>query len=202
MSTSTIPSHTNAPVGIEPPQATTSGTSSVSLGKWTNIAVVFALAASAGATANTGRRVAADLRQYADSSSSSAVFLASKFPACVETPERPPVAQTVRKLYDEAGLTWEQLARLFGVSRRAVHNWANGGKMTARHVEILAELTRAISALPTNTPSERRELFLAPARDGMSPYDHFRSAVNSSRSAINRAPLTPAQLLGATHDDD
>lgn len=32
-----------------------------------------------------------------------------------------------------SGLTWEQVAALFGVSRRAVHHWASGKPMAADH---------------------------------------------------------------------
>ena len=38
-------------------------------------------------------------------------------------------ADELRWLKAHSGLTWEQLGKAFGVSRRAVHLWANGGRM-------------------------------------------------------------------------
>jgi hypothetical protein len=36
-----------------------------------------------------------------------------------------------------SGLTWDQVARLFAVSRRSVHFWASGKAMSAEHEELL-----------------------------------------------------------------
>ena len=43
---------------------------------------------------------------------------------------------------EASGLTWDQLARYFGVSRRSVHLWAAGGRMSAANEELLAHLKR------------------------------------------------------------
>lgn len=54
-------------------------------------------------------------------------------------------ASSVAQLRSQAALTWEQLGRLFGVSRRAVHLWASGKRMNAHNVELLRELQRLIA---------------------------------------------------------
>lgn len=110
------------------------------------------------------------------------------------------LAVTVRCLHDASGLTWEQLGRLFGVSRRAVHHWANGGKMTAFHAEALARLTQVVDGLPASDIPSRRAHLLAPGANGRSLYERLRSDMIERTDVINGAPLTPAQLLGAADD--
>ena len=39
-----------------------------------------------------------------------------------------------------AGLTWEQLARVFGVARRSLHFWASGPPINAGNEEHLRRL--------------------------------------------------------------
>lgn len=62
----------------------------------------------------------------------------------------PPASGTtdrLAKLKLLTGLTWEQLSRLFGVSKRAVMHWSAGSRMSAGHEERLALLlTRANDA--------------------------------------------------------
>lgn len=57
------------------------------------------------------------------------------------------LAASVRSLHARSGLSWEQLAKLFGVSRRAVHKWAAGGAMNTGNAARLAELHAAVDPL-------------------------------------------------------
>src|SRR5690348_926812 len=41
--------------------------------------------------------------------------------------------EAILEIRRRAGLTWEELADLFDVSRRSVHHWANGKAVTADH---------------------------------------------------------------------
>lgn len=83
-------------------------------------------------------------------------------------------AMAVRALYGISGLTWEQLAKLFSVSRRAVHLWAAGKPMNAGHEELLSNLLRIVSKLPGKSPSQRRSAILRPSAYGPSIYDQLR----------------------------
>lgn len=83
-------------------------------------------------------------------------------------------ASAVRILRDISGLTWEQLAKLFSVSRRAVHLWATGKTMNAGHQELLSDLLRIVRALPGNSPAERRLALLRPGKATASIYDQLR----------------------------
>lgn len=83
-------------------------------------------------------------------------------------------AEQVQRLHRESGLTWLQIAKLFQVSRRAVHGWAAGNRMNATNLEHMAVILNALRALPAETPEERRQLLLAPPQDGPSVFDQLR----------------------------
>src|SRR4051794_6916837 len=71
-------------------------------------------------------------------------------------------AHNVRDFKSRSGLTWEQLGRLFGVSRRAVHGWAAGARMNAAHSEMLARLRLVMADVDTRgaNATEARSLLL------------------------------------------
>ena len=108
-------------------------------------------------------------------------------------------AELVRDLWERSGLTWDQLARLFGVSRRAMHAWAAGARPNAYHQELLIELTQLMAQIDTGDPHRNRDQLLAPQPEGRSLFDEFRTRRTDPSSDITGA-LPPAQLLGALHD--
>ncbi len=122
-------------------------------------------------------------------------------PSAVLDGESPDSSTVVRKLHDESGLTWEQLGRLFGVSRRAVHLWANGGRMNAGNAETLSDLVSIVRALPATSTNARRNSLLTPGSDGASIVDRFRARHTPGSGQVTGTTYTPDQLLGARHDD-
>lgn len=96
-------------------------------------------------------------------------------------------AELLSETRDASGLTWEQLARYFGVSRRAVHLWAAGGRMSAANEELLAHLVRAVEAVRGLEPSARRQALLRP-ESGLNIIDTERARRSSRDSDINRSP--------------
>lgn len=112
-------------------------------------------------------------------------------------PSSPPagMSSAVRDLRESSGLTWEQLGRLFGVSRRAVHHWSNGSRMTARHAEMVGELARLVAELPVSTPTERRDILLSPGNDGYSLFDQFRARMARELDELAPMPFTARELL-------
>ena len=86
----------------------------------------------------------------------------------LEGDRRPePVAATrVRQLKDESGLTWDQVSRLFGVSRRSVHLWASGARMNARHDELLSYLEQVIDTFGSADPDRNRATLMNPSAGG------------------------------------
>ena len=92
-------------------------------------------------------------------------------------------ATTLKEVRERAGLTWDQIARLFGVSRRAVHLWAAGGRMTAANEETLLRVSGVLKATAQAPELEVRRAVL-----GL--LDEARIARGSSGRDINRPPLT------------
>lgn len=114
--------------------------------------------------------------------------------------DRATQADEVRWLHEASGLTWEQLGRVFGVSRRAVHLWANGGRMNATNAELLGQLVAVVRELPGGTADERRGALLAPGADGSSVVDQLRARNRSDARDVSGTPFRPDELLGARHD--
>ena len=108
--------------------------------------------------------------------------------------------ETVRWLHNESGLTWDQIGKVFGVSRRAVHMWANGARMNAANSELLAEFTAIVRGLDATDPSNRRAALLATRADGKSIIDFFRARRSASETPLSETSQDPERLLGARHD--
>jgi transcriptional regulator with XRE-family HTH domain len=137
--------------------------------------------------------------------------------------EAPPTTSTdaaiseVRRL---SGLTWEQLAELFGVSRRTLHFWASGKPMNATNEERLHHLLGLLRAVDRGASDYTRAALLAPDAEGVRPFDlvaagklevargvlglgdtrrlTLRPLSDEARAA--RRPPTPADLVGALQD--
>jgi transcriptional regulator with XRE-family HTH domain len=109
-------------------------------------------------------------------------------------------AKAVRKAREDSGLTWEQLARVFSVSRRSVHLWANGARMNATNVEMLMDFVDLVNHMNAANPTARRAALLALGDDGQSVLDRFRSLYFSRRGSFKSEPR-PESYLGALHGD-
>ena len=107
--------------------------------------------------------------------------------------------ESVIRLRDLSGLTWDQLAKLFGVSRRAMHLWASGGRMNSYHAELLSGILARISMIPADTPAQRREMILVPGVDGRTIYEAL-VAERGTQHGVNAPSLPPEQLVDALHD--
>lgn len=107
----------------------------------------------------------------------------------------PDSSSIVRQLHKNSGLTWEQLARLFSVSRRAIHLWASGGNMTASHLEILRDFARLVSRAPTATPGETRDWLYGSGSDSHSPLEQFIEDHRRREVPIKGSGYTPSELL-------
>jgi DNA-binding transcriptional regulator YiaG len=93
-----------------------------------------------------------------------------------------------------SGLTWEQLARLFKVSRRALHFWASGKPMTPSNEEHLQRLLAVVRKMDRGTASANRGLLLAARENGSLPFDLL--AVGSYDQAL--VLLTPSDAVRRT----
>jgi transcriptional regulator with XRE-family HTH domain len=116
-----------------------------------------------------------------------------------ETADRVDAGAAIRQLRDRSGLTWDQLARLFGVSRRAVHLWAAGGRMNSRNLEFLGLVERLVNNVPASTPEERRALLFSQDSGGRSLYDAMRN-FHAPKDDGSESGYAFDQLIGALHD--
>jgi len=70
-----------------------------------------------------------------------------------------------------SGLSWEQIAKLVGVSRRAVHNWAAGGAISLENNQCLGDLVTTLRFIDCGESDRNRSLLLSPAEEGVTYYD-------------------------------
>jgi len=72
----------------------------------------------------------------------------------------------VSELRRLSGLTWDQVASLFDVSRRAVHHWASGKPMTAEHEVHLQRILASLRTLHHGSAQPNRQMLFASAGPG------------------------------------
>jgi DNA-binding transcriptional regulator YiaG len=129
-------------------------------------------------------------------------------------------AASIGELRRLSGFTWEQLARLFNVSRRSLHFWASGKPMAAGNEEHLQRLLDVIRKIDRGSANANRKALLTARGDVGLPFDLLvdrnydqvarmlgpttaergsaPKITNEARAA--RAPRPPAELVGALQD--
>jgi DNA-binding transcriptional regulator YiaG len=111
----------------------------------------------------------------------------------------PDLARSVRSLRQRSGLTWDELARIFGVTRRSLYNWSIGGQVSAAHAQTLARVIAVVHGVDAGDPKLTRSRLLAPTESGATLYTRLaqqRGSVASAGGPIYR----PDQLLDARYD--
>ncbi len=148
----------------------------------------------------------------ADFVTSSPVFHVSELPALLEdfwSPAAPisgpaldEPASAVRSDQDEllwikenSGLTWDQLGKIFGVSRRAVHMWASGSRMNEANAEVLRNFAAAVAVNRGGSPERTRAALLAHEGGFDSVVDSFRRAQVRRPGEALGAPFAPEERV-------
>jgi transcriptional regulator with XRE-family HTH domain len=85
----------------------------------------------------------------------------------------PELARSVRALRQRSGLTWDELARIFGVTRRTLYNWSIGGQVSAAHAQALAQVVALVHEVDLGDPRQTRSLLLAPTESGSTLYSQL-----------------------------
>ena len=103
-------------------------------------------------------------------------------------------SELVTSLHDRSGLTWEQLARAIGVSRRSLHMWAAGSTVTYAHRRIMERFELLITSIGM-TPVETRVKLLEQRPGRGSLLDDFRRDRNGEKREINGPALGAFEML-------
>jgi DNA-binding XRE family transcriptional regulator len=106
--------------------------------------------------------------------------------------------QEIRWVKEHSGLTWDQLGKVFGVSRRSVHLWANGGRMNQANATALREFAAAVRAVQGSSPDSTRAALLAVGPDHHSIVDTFRRRHTEGAWG---SPFAPEELVGVIRDE-
>lgn len=130
-------------------------------------------------------------------------------------------AAGIAELRRLSGFTWDQLARLFNVSRRSLHFWASGKAMTPANEEHLQRVLAVLRRIDRGSAATNRTALLSVRDDGVIPFDllsqgHYDAAAAalgsglavaravapslSDEAKLARAPRPPEELVGALHD--
>jgi transcriptional regulator with XRE-family HTH domain len=104
-------------------------------------------------------------------------------------------ASAISELRRLTGFTWEQLARLVGVSRRSLHFWANGKEMAAANEERLWRILAVVRTVDCGSPAANRAWLLSTLSDGAVPfellaggkYERLAGMLGQTRPAIEAA---------------
>jgi transcriptional regulator with XRE-family HTH domain len=120
-----------------------------------------------------------------------------------------------------SGLTWDELANVFGVSRRSLHHWANGKPISAANEDHVRRVLAALQRIDRGEAHKNRALLMTPCPDGglaidllqRGDFDELQDLIDSgpgrslpggqlsAEAAAARRPLSPADLVDARHDD-
>jgi transcriptional regulator with XRE-family HTH domain len=99
----------------------------------------------------------------------------------------PGVLQRLRRM---SGLSWGDLGRAVGVSRRTIHNWLGGARVAGVHLARLLELSRLVDVVSTGSPESTRALLLQPSANGRSIIDDLALTARPAR----RRPISSVSV--------
>lgn len=94
----------------------------------------------------------------------------------------PGMLQQLRRL---SGLSWGEIARAVGVSRRTIHNWLSGARVAGVHLTRLLELSRVVSLAATGSAEATRAALLLPDANGRSLVDDLALAARPARRPLS-----------------
>jgi transcriptional regulator with XRE-family HTH domain len=145
------------------------------------------------------------------------------------TSEPSVVQSALAEIRRRSQLTWEQLARVFGVQRRSLHFWARGARPSSANVERILRVLAIVQYVDMGDAERTRTELLRPLRGGISAYELLcanrddelpqlvradrehkeppspqrrgrRPAPLSSAERDRRRGFAPTDLLDARHD--
>ncbi|MEM8809700.1 MAG: helix-turn-helix transcriptional regulator [Cyanobacteria bacterium P01_G01_bin.38] len=137
---------------------------------------------------------------------------------CTDTDTPQTALSELRKL---SGLTWEQLAKLFNVSRRSLHFWASGQPISRFNEESLHRLLSTLRYINRGSANTNRHILLSPCKNDQIPFDllvagRYEDVKNllgygnipeqvqlkpiDDNELVSRKPQKPGELIDALHE--
>lgn len=160
---------------------------------------------STGTGSGIGDNLAKFFSRFNTSNSGETV---EEFAMVAELRSAPDILQKVK---GSTGLSWEKIAKLFNVSRRAVYDWLEGKPMSEQNYSKLCKVEEALLRMKYSTPFQVRTLLLFGNSSGENPYqllkqeryEEFSQFVQSGRYDFEQAEhlsdVSPADRLSALH---
>lgn len=129
--------------------------------------------------------------------------------------------KAINELRKLSGLTWDQLAKIFNVSRRSVHFWASGQQLSSFNEENLNRLLGTIRYIDRGRADINRSLLMSPGSDGKplldllttGKYEEVKQILGagnapqkpklvslSEDTRVSRMPPNPADLVDALQE--
>ncbi|MBI3042747.1 MAG: XRE family transcriptional regulator [Betaproteobacteria bacterium] len=112
--------------------------------------------------------------------------------------QQTPVGPAIMELRRLSGMTWEQLASLFEVTRRTVHFWASGKALNSYNEEKLYRILSAVRQIDRGAAQENRDLLFTAPQGEMAPIDLLRTGqyadvvrLLGAGSGLERPTLAP-----------
>ncbi len=112
-------------------------------------------------------------------------------------------AEAVLEIRRRSGLTWDELSEIFDVSRRSVHHWANGKRISAGNERVIYRTLEAIDHLDEGNQVKTRARLLDVGISGLSPFNMLVShkfeqvtdlIQGAAKLARHSLPLSPESL--------
>jgi transcriptional regulator with XRE-family HTH domain len=115
-------------------------------------------------------------------------------------PSRSGTSEAIAELRRISGLTWEQLAGMLQVSRRALHFWASDKQMHPAHEERVHRVLAALRRIDRGAPDLTRAALLengAEALDrlGAGDFAGLEKLLSAGSTAPRRPPQVPRQAM-------
>lgn len=116
----------------------------------------------------------------------------SAVPALESAPSLDPslVPEILQQVRRSSGLSWGEIARAVGVSRRTIHNWLSGARVAGAHLARLLDVSRAVTNVATGSVESTRTALLRPNANGRSVVDDLALAARPAR----RRPLSSVSV--------
>lgn len=107
----------------------------------------------------------------------------------VSLPTRQSTDTLVREIKEISGLTWDELGRMFGVSTRAVHHWAQGGRPNSFNDRRIRRIHSIVRATDKGEASATRNALMGLSGGQSSLYVQLVDEVTSGKPVDGFTPL-------------